>query len=128
MGIKETFAELFARLECAPNFDGNPENALSVALVLTEGKVRYNLAMMPALIGLHGAYYIVLFRPGEYTGYSFHAPILRLSLPVLQVWIIMLGRCTTCTWTTSIMQANSMRMSTGRVNFRRAHCGLRVVG
>ena len=65
-GIKETFAELFARLECAPNFYGNLENALSVALVLTEGKVRYNLAMTPALIGLHGAYYTVLFRPGEY--------------------------------------------------------------
>ena len=60
------FAELFARLECAPNFDGNPENVLSVALVLTEGEVRYSLAMTPALIGLHGAYYTVLFRPGEY--------------------------------------------------------------
>ena len=60
------FAELFACLECAPNFDGNPENALSVALVLTEGEVRYNLAITPALIGLHGTYYMVLFRPGEY--------------------------------------------------------------
>ncbi len=58
------FAELFARLECAPNLDSNPENALSVALVLTEGKVWYNLAMTPALIGLHGAYYMVLFHPG----------------------------------------------------------------
>ena len=60
------FAELFARLECAPNFNGNPEDALIAALVLTEGKVRYNLAMTPALIGLHGAYYTVLFHPGEY--------------------------------------------------------------
>ena len=65
-GIKETFAELFTRLECAPNFDGNPENVLSVAFVLTEGEVRYSLAMTPALIRLHGAYYMVLFHPGEY--------------------------------------------------------------
>ena len=59
------FAELFTHLECALNFDGNPENALSVALVLTEGKVRYDVAMTPALVGLHGAYYTVLFRPGD---------------------------------------------------------------
>ena len=65
-GIKETFAELFAQLECAPNFDGNPEDALSAAIVLTEGEVRYDVAMTPALVGLHGAYYTVLFRPGEY--------------------------------------------------------------
>ncbi len=49
-----------------PEFDSNPEDALSAALVLSEGEVRYNLAMMPALIGLHGAYYTVLFCPGEY--------------------------------------------------------------
>ena len=65
-GIEETFAELFARLECAPNFDGNPEDALSADIVLTDGKVRYDVAMTPALVGLHGAYYTVLFCPGEY--------------------------------------------------------------
>ena len=57
---------MFARLECALNFDGNPENMLCVALVLTEGEVWYNPAMTPVVIGLHGAYYMVLFRPGEY--------------------------------------------------------------
>ena len=81
-GIKETFAELFACLECAPNFDGNPENALHVALVLTEGKVWYNPAITPALIGLHGAYYTVVFRPGEYFVYPLCAPILQLILHV----------------------------------------------
>ena len=58
--------ELFAREECAPNFDGNPEDALSATIVLTNGKVQYGVAMTPALVGLHGAYYTVLFRPGEY--------------------------------------------------------------
>ena len=38
--------------------------------------------MMPALIGLHGAYYTVLFRPGEYTVYPLYAPILQLVLHV----------------------------------------------
>ena len=74
------FAELFTRLECAPNFDSNPENVLRVALVLTEGKVWYNPAMTPAVIRLHGAYYMELFHLGECTGHSLCAPILRLIL------------------------------------------------
>ena len=68
---------MFTRLECAPNFDGSPENALSVALVLTEGKVWYSPAMTPALIGIHGAFYIVLFRPGEFIVYPLCAPRLH---------------------------------------------------
>ena len=59
-----TFAEFFAHLECASNFVGNPENVLRIALVLMEGEVWYNPAMSQAVIGLHGAYYTVLFRPG----------------------------------------------------------------
>lgn len=95
-GVEETFAKLFTPLERAPNFDSNPENVLRVAIVLSEGQVWYNLAMMPALIGLHGAYYMVLFRSGEYVGHLSYAMLLLLILLVLQVWIITLGRCTTC--------------------------------
>ena len=67
---------MFTCLECAPNFDGNPEGALHVTL----GDIGYNPAMMPVLIGLHGAYYTVLFRPGEYNVYLLCPPILRLIL------------------------------------------------
>ena len=76
---------MFACLECASNFDGNPENVLRVALVLLEGEVWYNPAMTPALIGLHGAYYMVLFHPGEYLGYVSYAILLLLISLVLQV-------------------------------------------
>ncbi len=62
--FEETFSELFARLECASNFDGNPENVLHVALILLEGEVWYNPAMMPTVIGLHGAFLYGLVPSG----------------------------------------------------------------
>ena len=122
------FTELFARLECAPNFDGNPQNVLRVAHVLTEGKVRYNLAVTPVVIGLHGAYYMVLFRPGEYIVYPLCAPSLQLILHVFAGVDYNAREMYNMHLDNGTMQANSARMSTGRVIFCRVCCGLRVVG
>ena len=61
MGVKETFADLFACLKCASNFDINPEDTLRVTL----GDVEYSPAERPASIRLHRVYYMVMFYLGE---------------------------------------------------------------
>lgn len=63
VGIKETFAELFAHLECTPNYNGNPEDELFVAIL--PDYVEYGLGELPALIGLYSGNYTVVFRLGE---------------------------------------------------------------
>ena len=54
---------MFARLYCASNYDGNLHDVLCVPLM--PGKVECDLVETPALIGLHGAKYMVVFRPDE---------------------------------------------------------------
>ncbi len=56
--------DLFTCLGCAPDYDGNPFNVLEVRMV--PGELEYNPAEMPALIGLYGANYTILFYPGEW--------------------------------------------------------------
>ena len=46
------------------NFVGNLHDELSI--VLMPDYVEYNPEKMPALVGLHGACYTVMFRLGEY--------------------------------------------------------------
>lgn len=55
--------ELFALLECAPNFDGNPKDDLFVAFL--PDYVDYDPGESSASIGLYGENYMVMFRPGE---------------------------------------------------------------
>ena len=57
------FAELFARLECASNFDGNLHDVLQVCLM--PGDLEYNPAETPVPIGLYGARYTITFYPGK---------------------------------------------------------------
>jgi hypothetical protein len=44
---------MFARLDCASNYDGNLHDVLCVTLM--PGNVECDLVETPALIGLHGA-------------------------------------------------------------------------
>ena len=61
------FIDLFAHLECASNFDGNLYDKLSIVIISDHDK--YKLAQTPASIGLHGAYYTIMFRPGMCAGF-----------------------------------------------------------
>ena len=51
------------------NFDRDSYDMLCVALM--PGDVEYNPAETPASIELHGAYYMVVFCPGECVGHLF---------------------------------------------------------
>ena len=59
--------DLFVHLRCASNFDGNPYDKLSIVIMPAHDK--YNPAKMPTSIGLHGAYYTIVFRPGKCAGF-----------------------------------------------------------
>ena len=57
------FAELFACLDCALVYNGNPWGKL-VAII---GEDTYGLCKTPALIGLYGGWYTIKFRCGKLT-------------------------------------------------------------
>ena len=122
-GVEETFADLFAHLECAPNFDGNPEGMLHVAL----GDVGYNPVMTPALIRLHGAYYMVLFHPGECNGYSFDLICIASEFAFAAGVDYNARENYNMSLDNGSMLATSGRMSTIRASGRRLICGPRVV-
>lgn len=63
-GTNKTHVDLFACLRCALNFNGNPHDKLFITIM--PDYVEYDPAEMSASIGLHGAYYMFMFRPGEY--------------------------------------------------------------
>ena len=62
-GVEETLGDLFAHLGCVLDYDGNLHDALCVTLI--PGDMECDLSETPALIGLHGASYTVVFHPGE---------------------------------------------------------------
>ena len=53
------FADLFACLECASYFDGNSHDELSVTIM--PDNIGYDPVETSACIGLHGAYYTVVY-------------------------------------------------------------------
>lgn len=112
------FADLCARLSCASNFDGNPYDVLSVAMMSDYGE--YILAETPTSIGLHEAHYTVVFRPGECVCQLLNwRCALPLSAILLQVWIIVRGSVKTRSWRMSTVLVTLEKKSTMGAGGRR---------
>ncbi len=53
--------ELFTQLEHAPEYDGSPKGKL-VAWI---GESKYSQEETPAMIGLNGGMYLIVFKPSK---------------------------------------------------------------
>ena len=58
-GVEETFADLFAHLKCTSHYNGNLEDKLCMAIM--PDYMECSPEETRASIGLHGAYYTVMF-------------------------------------------------------------------
>ena len=100
--------DLFTHLECALNFDGNPHDKLSMAIM--PDNVGYDPAETPTSIGLHGTYYMVLFQSSKCVWFCV-CVVMCLVSNHLQVWIVRQGRMRSSYWWWSSMLAKSTRRS-----------------